>query len=57
MLVVRSCILEKSRVQIFPCLIPEVTGATSEDYPSRTSDCVRCDRKADIHFNVSFCIP
>jgi hypothetical protein len=31
---------------------PEVTGAISDDSPSRTTVCVRFDKKAEIQFNV-----
>jgi hypothetical protein len=41
----------------FPCGTPEVTGAISDDSPSRIIVCVRFDKKAEIQFNVSFLIP
>jgi hypothetical protein len=31
---------------------PEVTGAISDDSPSRTTVCVRFDKKAEIQVNV-----
>jgi hypothetical protein len=34
-----------------------VTGAISDDSPSRTTVCVRVDKMAEIQFNVSFLIP
>jgi hypothetical protein len=48
---------KKNRLRTVPCGTPEVTEAISDDSPSRTTVCVRFDRKAEIQFNVSFLIP